>query len=457
MVCATFQPIYKFGNYLMTHLRTRAVHSGQFPDPVTGAISTPINQTTAFGYGTLEHGAAIFAGTAPGFRYSRFANPTVQSLELKMADLEGAQSAVAFTSGTAATTSVLLGLLNPGDEVAFLGPLYGGTEGLFRSLGERFGIQIVDATHQGLAASLTPATRMVWVETLTNPTLHLHDLAEVATIAKAHEIITVADNTFCTPCLVRPLEHGIDLVLHSMTKYLGGHGDATGGVVAGSSALIASVRKTGLAHVGGSLSPQEASLFLRGIKTLPLRMAAHCIGAMAVANFLAWHPAVRTVHYPGLASHPQHALAKRLLEGGFGGMVSFELMRNTRDAAASVLNQLQLFTQAVSLGDVDSLACHPATTTHSFVTDEVRAKNGIGEGLIRLSVGIEHPDDLIEDLDRALDRAVDNIADDRPGQHALINRQPVADHPVKPQCGGHRVGKGMESAGHQHGMRAMRL
>ncbi|MFZ2393145.1 trans-sulfuration enzyme family protein [Rhodoferax sp.] len=389
----------------MTHLRTRAVHAGQHPDPGTGAIATPISQTTAFGYGTLEHGAAIFAGEAPGYRYSRFANPTVAALEAKMADLEGAQAAVAFSSGTAATSSVLLGLLNPGDEIAFLGPLYGGTEGLFRALGERFGIRVVDATQQGLAASLTPATRMVWVETLTNPSLRLHDLAEVAAIAKARGVLTVADNTFCTPCLVRPLAHGVDLVLHSMTKYLGGHGDATGGIVAGPAALIASVRKTGLSHVGGNLSPQEAFLFLRGIKTLPLRMAAHCEGAAAVAHFLAGHPAVRVVHYPGLASHPQHALARRLLQGGFGGMVAFELVRNERSAAATMLNQLQLFTQAVSLGDVDSLACHPASTTHSFVTAEARAQNGITEGLIRLSVGIEHPDDLIADLEHALRQA----------------------------------------------------
>jgi methionine-gamma-lyase len=390
----------------MTHLRTRAVHAGQHPDPNTGATATPISQTTAFGYGTLERGAAIFAGEASGYRYSRFANPTVAALEAKMADLEGAQAAVAFASGTAATSSVVLGLLSPGDELAFLGPLYGGTEGLFRAMGERFGIRVVDATQQGLAASLTPATRMVWVETLTNPSLHLHDLAEVAAIARARGVPTVADNTFCTPCLTRPLAHGIDLVLHSMTKYLGGHGDATGGIVAGSAALIASVRKTGLGHVGGNLSPQEAFLFLRGIKTLPLRMAAHCEGAAAVAGFLARHPAVRRVHYPGLASHPQHALARRLLQGGFGGMVAFELVRNERSAAAAVLNQLQLFTQAVSLGDVDSLACHPASTTHSFVTAAVRAQNGITEGLIRLSVGIEHPDDLIADLDHALRHAM---------------------------------------------------
>ncbi len=386
----------------MTHLRTRAVHAGQHPDPSTGAIATPIAQTTAFGYGTLERGAAIFAGEAPGYRYSRFANPTVAALEAKLADLEGAPSAVAFASGTAACSSVLLGLLRPGDELVFLGPLYGGTEGLLRNLGERWGIRVVDATACGLEAALTPATRMVWVESLTNPTLRVHDLAEVARLARARGITTVVDNTFCTPCLVRPLALGMDVVLHSMTKYLGGHGDATGGIVAGSEALVRAVRQTGLGHVGGNLAPQEAYLFLRGIKTLPLRMAAHCEGAMAVARFLQNHPAVKTVHYPGLESHPQHALAQRQMQGGFGGMVTLELARAERTAVAAMLNRLQLFTQAVSLGDVDSLACHPASTTHSFVSPEARAAAGVTEGMVRLSVGIEHPDDLIADLAQAL-------------------------------------------------------
>jgi len=386
----------------MTHFRTRAVHAGQPPDASSGALATPIVPSTAFGYGSLERGAALFAGEISGYRYSRFANPTVAALEAKLADLEGASTAVAFASGTAATASVLLALARPGDEVAFLGPLYGGTENLFRDMGQRWGIRVVDATACGLRAALTPATRLVWVEALTNPSLQLHDLAEVAAIARAHGAVTVADNTFCTPYLLRPLEHGIDLVLHSMTKYLGGHGDATGGIVAGSAALVAAVRKTGLGQVGGNLAPHEAYMFLRGIKTLPLRMAAHCEGAHAVAAYLAQHPAVRAVHYPGLPTHPQHALAQRLLNGGFGGMVTFELARCERAAAAAVLNRLQLFTQAVSLGDVDSLACHPASTTHSFVSAEVRAHNGVTEGLIRLSVGIEHPDDLVADLAQAL-------------------------------------------------------
>ena len=311
-----------------THFRTRAVHAGSAPDAASGALATPIVTTTAFGYGSLEHGAALFAGEAAGYRYSRFANPTVAALEARMADLEGASAAVAFASGTAAAASVLLALTRPGDEVVFLGPLYGGTELLFRDLGQRWGLRVVDATLCGLSAALTAATRLVWVETLTNPGLRLHDLAAVASMARAHGALTVADNTFCTPCLLRPLEHGIDLALHSMTKYLGGHGDATGGMVAGAQELVAAVRRVGLGQVGGNLAPQEAYVFLRGIKTLPLRMAAHCEGAAAVAAFLARHPAVRAVHYPGLPAHPQHALARRMLDGGFGGMVAFELARD---------------------------------------------------------------------------------------------------------------------------------
>ncbi len=387
----------------MSHLRTRAVHAGQQPDPTTGAIATGIAQTTAFAYGTLEHGAALFAGEAPGWRYSRFANPTTAALEAKLADLEGGEAAVAFGSGMAAVSALVLGLLHPGDEIAFLGPLYGGTESFFRGLAERFGIQVAAVPDAGgLDAAITGATRLIWAETPTNPTLRLHDLAAVAATGRARGVLTVTDNTFCTPCLTRPIEHGIDLVLHSLTKYLGGHGDATGGVVVGSAHLVAPIRKTGLNHLGGSLSPQEAFLFLRGLKTLPLRMAAHCEGAARIAKFLDAHPAVRRVFYPGLPGHPDHALAQRQMEGGFGGIVAFELAREGRRAAAALLDALALFTQAVSLGDVDSLACHPASTTHSFISAEARAAQGIGEGLIRLSVGIEHPDDLIADLDQAL-------------------------------------------------------
>lgn len=386
----------------MTHIRTRAVHAGQTPDAVTGAIATGIAQTTAFAYGTLQRGAALFTGEREGWRYSRFGNPTTAALEAKLADLEGGESAVAFSSGMAAVSAIVLGLLKPGDEIAFLGPLYGGTESYFRGFANRLGISVTAISDAGLENSLSKNTRLIWVETPTNPTLRLHDLAAVSALARARGVVTVADNTLCTPWLTRPIEHGIDLVLHSMTKYLGGHGDATGGVVIGPNQLVGPIRKAGLDHLGGCLSPLEAFLFLRGVKTLPLRIAAHCEGALRIATFLDGHPALRRVYYPGLASHPDHELARRQMAGGFGGVVAFELKQANRSVAAAVLDELALFTQAVSLGDVDSLACHPASTTHSFISAEARALHGISDGLIRLSVGIEHPDDLIADLDRAI-------------------------------------------------------
>ena len=386
----------------MTHIRTQAVHAGHQVDPVTGAIATGIAQTSAFAYGTLERGETLFANPAEGYTYSRFSNPTTAALQAKVAALEGAEAACVFASGMAATSALVLALLKPGDEIVFLGPLYGGTESLFRGLAERFGVRVTAVEDGDLAAGLSDATRMVWVETPTNPSLRLHDLAAVADAARACGAVTVADNTFSTPCLTRPVSHGIDLVMHSMTKYLGGHGDAIGGVVVGPERLIKSIRQTGFNHLGASLAPHTAYLFLRGLKTLPLRMAAHCEGAAAVAAFLAAHPAVRRVYYPGLASHPGHAVAVRQMEGGFGGIVAFELARRGRAAAASFLDNLRLFFQSASLGDVSSLACHPATTIHSFISAEARARHGISDELIRLSIGIEHADDLVADIAQAL-------------------------------------------------------
>lgn len=388
----------------MTHIRTQAVHAGHQADAVTGAIATGIAQTSAFAYGTLDRGEALFANPAEGYTYSRFSNPTTAALQVKIAALEGADAACVFASGMAATSALVLALLKPGDEIAFLGPLYGGTESLFRGLAARFGVRVTAIEDGDLAAGLPETTRMVWVETPTNPTLRLHDLTAVAQAARACGAVTVADNTFCTPCLTRPLVHGIDVVMHSMTKYLGGHGDAIGGVVAGPERLMKAVRQTGFNHLGATLAPHTAYLFLRGLKTLPLRMAAHCEGAAAVAAFLEAHPAVQRVHYPGLASHPGHEVAVRQMRGGFGGIVAFELVRPGRAAAAAFLDGLQLFFQSASLGDVSSLACHPATTIHSFISAEARARHGITDALIRLSIGIEHADDLVADVAQALAR-----------------------------------------------------
>ena len=386
----------------MTHIRTQAVHAGSTIDPLTGAIATGIAQTTAFAYDTLERGEWLFANPNEGYTYSRFSNPTVAALQTKVAALEGAENACAFATGMAATSALVLAFLKPGDELAFLGPLYGGTESLFRGLAERIGIRVIAVKENDVAGGLSDATRMVWVETPTNPTLRIHDLSAVARAARDRGAISVADSTFSTPCLTQPITHGIDIVMHSMTKYIGGHGDAIGGVVAGPERLMEVVRQTGYNHLGGTLAPHTAFLFQRGLKTLPLRMAAHCEGASAVAIYLEQHPSVKRVYYPGLASHPGHDVAARQMIGGFGGIVSFELVQQGRRAAAAFLDNLKLFHQSASLGDVNSLACHPATTIHSFISAEARAQHGISDELIRLSVGIEGGDDLLADVAQAL-------------------------------------------------------
>jgi len=402
----------------VTHLRTQAVHAGQPPDPATGAIATGIAQTTAFAFGSMARGADLFSGAQAGWTYSRSGNPTLAALEAKLAALEGGEAAVTFGTGMAALSAVVLALLNPGDELAYLGPLYGGAESYFTDLCRRFGVSAVELRKGDVERGLSPKTRVLWVETPTNPTLQLHDLERVAAAARPRGIVTVADNTFCTPCLTRPLSLGLDLAYHSMTKYIGGHGDATGGAVVGPAPLIERIRKTGLDHLGGSLAPHTAYLFLRGVKTLPLRMTAHCDNAARIAAFLDGHAAVRRVHYPGLAGHPDHALARRQMAGGYGGIVSLELARPGRAGVAAFLDGLRLFTQAVSLGDVNSLACHPASTTHSFISAEARQRQGIGDDLVRLSIGIEDADDLIADLRQALE-AVARSEEPLPEQRQL--------------------------------------
>jgi methionine-gamma-lyase len=391
----------------MTHFRTRAVHAGNQKD-FTGAHIAPIYQTSTFGYGNFERGARLFSGEENGYIYSRIGNPTVRSLELKLADLEASEDAIAFSSGMAAISALVLTVLKPGDELIYMGPLYGGTEGFFLEVLTRYGIVILEAeTTAELEARISSRCKMVYLETPTNPTLKITDLRGVARVAHLHGALAVTDNTFCTPYLTRPLEFGFDVVIHSMTKYLGGHGDALGGVLAGSSDLMMRVRMEGLRHLGGCLGPQEAYLFLRGIKTLALRMEAHCDGAEKITHHLLGKPGIKHVFYPGLETHPGHDIAKRQMRR-FGGMISLEL-EGGRKAAQVFLDSLELFTQAVSLGDVESLASHPASTTHQLLTPELRAKEGVTDGLVRLSVGIEDAEDLIADLERALNRVQEEL------------------------------------------------
>ena len=379
---------------------TRAVHAGAGLDPTTGAHATPIVQTSTFGYRSFARGERLFAGDEEGYLYSRVGNPTVAAFERSLADLEGAEAAVAFSSGMAAIAALAFTVLSPGRQIAYLGPLYGGSEGLFLDVLQRFGVPVRAVDADDLARGLDPATGIVYLETPTNPTLRLHDLRAAADAAHAVGALCVADNTFSTPILTRPLEHGVDAVVHSATKYLGGHGDALGGVLAGPAELMAEIRMEGLRHLGGALGPLEAFLFIRGLKTLPLRVERHCANARRVAEALRDHPSVADVHWPGFADHPQHDLAARQM-ADFGGMVSLELTGG-KPAAGRFLDRLTLFTQAVSLGDVESLATHPASTTHQLLDPELRLREGVTDGLVRLSVGIEDADDLVEDVLQAL-------------------------------------------------------
>jgi len=331
-------------------------------------------------------------------------NPTVRVFEEKIASLEEVEDAVAFASGMAAISAVAFTFLKPGDELVFSGPLYGGTEGFFFEVLTQLGIQVRDASGQPPETWIRPQTRMLYAETPTNPTLRINDLAAVGNLGREHGVITVVDNTFATPYLTRPVGYGIDIVLHSATKYLGGHGDTLGGVVGGPAEMMAELRSHGLRHVGGAISPADAFLLLRGVKTLALRMEAHCDGAEAVAGYLEQHPLVERVYYPGLPSHPDHELAARQMDR-YGGMVSLEL-KGGEFAAKDFLDNLVFFTQAVSLGDVESLATHPASTTHELLPEEVLKRQGITPGLVRISVGIEDPQDLIEDIEQALAKTV---------------------------------------------------
>lgn len=378
---------------------TRAVRAGQSEDALTNAHATPIYQTSTFLLGDVERSRRLFDGEEAGYIYSRAGNPTVAAVEEKLAALEGAEGAVAFGSGMGAISATLLSLLRQGDEVLFLGPLYGGTRALFEDTLPRFGVSARRVQDADLAEAVGPATRMLYVETPTNPTLVVHDLALVGAVARRHGLLSVADNTFATPFLTRPLEFGLDLVIHSATKYLGGHGDLLGGVVAGRNELLEPVRSEGLVRVGAVLDPHPAYMLLRGMRTLHLRMPAHCENARAVAHALREAPGVSRVHYPGFADHPGHATAAHQMSD-FGGMVSVEFEGGPA-AAEAFLEALELVDHAVSLGDVASLACVPAMSTHRVLTPEVRAVDSVTDGLVRLSVGVETSADLVADVRQA--------------------------------------------------------
>lgn len=384
---------------------TRAIHLGYDPAEHEGALTPPLHLTSTFAFDSAEQGGARFAGEAPGYIYSRISNPTLDLLERRVADLEGAEAGLALASGMGAITSVLWTFLSPGDEIVTDTTLYGCTFAFMRHGLAKWGVTVTHADLTDLdavRAGVGPRTRMVYFETPANPNMRLVDIAAVAQISHRAGAMVVVDNTYATPVLTRPIALGADIVVHSATKYMGGHGDLVGGVALGRDEDIRQVRLFGLKDMTGAvMAPFNAMLVLRGLKTLKLRMERHCESAMRVARTLSTHPAVAEVFYPGLETFPQYALARRQMPG-FGAMIAFEL-RGGLDAGIAMMNQLHMIRRAVSLGDAESLIQHPASMTHSTYTPEERAAHGISEGLVRLSVGLEEVDDILADLIQALD------------------------------------------------------
>jgi len=376
---------------------TLAIHSGREPDPTTGALATPICQTSTFVFQDV--------GVTRGYDYSRTANPTRKALEDCIAALEGGKTGFAFSSGMAAETTVMH-LLKAGDHVISGDDVYGGTYRLFERVMKDFGLEFTFLRmddRRRIEEAIRPNTRMIWIETPSNPLLNIVDIEVVVDIAKRHNLVTVADNTFATPYFLRPIEYGVDLVVHSTTKYLNGHCDVIGGVVVTTTDELTERVQFLLNAMGTCASPFDCWLVLRGIKTLPVRMVQHEENAAQVATYLERHTKVKRVFYPGLKSHPGHEIAMRQMEG-FGGMVSFEIEGGI-EAASSFLRSVSIFSLAESLGGIDSMVGHPSTMSHASMPEEVRRSVGITDGLIRLSVGLENVDDLIEDLEQALEHA----------------------------------------------------
>jgi O-acetylhomoserine (thiol)-lyase len=418
------------------HFDTLSLHAGQRPDPATGARAVPIYQTTSYVFDDTEHAAALFNLERAGHIYSRISNPTVAVLEERISALEGGVGAVATASGQAALHLAIATLLGAGGHIVASARIYGGSHNLFTHTLPRFGITTTLADPrrpESFAEAVTDRTRLLFAETLGNPGLEVLDIAAVAAVAHRHGLPLMVDSTFTTPYLCRPFEHGADIVMHSATKFLGGHGVAIGGIVVdggrfdwaatakfptmtepyagyhgisfadefGPAAFIMRARAEGLRDFGASMSPANAFYLIQGVETLPVRMARHVANAQAVAEFLQKHPAVAWVKYPGLASHPDHALARRQMPNGSGAIMSFGI-EGGRKAGAKLIGRLKLFSHLANVGDAKSLVIHPASTTHQQMSAEDLAKAGVGEELVRLSIGLEDAQDLMDDLAQAL-------------------------------------------------------
>lgn len=387
---------------------TRAIHHGYDPLENEGALTPPLHLTSTFAFESAEAGGEMFAGERAGHVYSRISNPTCDLLEKRIAVLEEAEAGLALASGMGAISATLWTLLAPGDEVIVDKTLYGCTFSFMQHGLAKFGITIthVDMTDPAnVERAISAKTKVVYFETPANPNMRLVDIAAVSEIAHAAGATVVVDNTYATPYLTRPITMGADIVVHSATKYLGGHGDVVAGLVVGTLELITEIRLFGMKDMTGAvMAPFNAMLILRGLKTLELRMERHCSNAMTVAEMLENAPGVRKVWYPGLASFEQHGLAQKQM-GGFGGMIAFELEGGIA-AGRALMNRLHMIKRAVSLGDAETLIQHPASMTHSTYTPEERAEHGISEGLVRLSVGLEGVADIVGDLEQALARQI---------------------------------------------------
>lgn len=383
---------------------TQVIHGGHEREAF-GALVTPLYQSATFVFESAQQGGERFAGNEQGYIYTRLGNPTTAELERKMAILEGAEAAAATASGMGAVSAALLANLQKGDHLVASNAVYGCTYALMTTQFARFGIEVslVDFSSEAeIEAAIKSNTKVIFCETPVNPHLQVFDLASIANIAKRHRLVSIVDNTFMTPLLQRPLDFGIDLVIHSATKYLNGHGDVIAGIVCGSEEQLHKVKYEILKDIGAVISPHDAWLILRGLKTLDVRLQRHCDSAQRVAEFLAEHPSITRVYYPGLKSHQGHKFIGQQMKRA-GGVIAFELAANLEEAMAFV-GYLKLFSIAVSLGDAESLIQHPASMTHSPYTPEARAAAGIGDNLLRISIGLEDCDDIIADLNQALAR-----------------------------------------------------
>jgi methionine-gamma-lyase len=383
---------------------TLAVHAGDDHEQNFGALSVPIYPASVYAFPNADEASAIHNEEKPGYYYGRLGNPTQQALEGSMCELEGGESALALASGMAAISAAVFSIVKSGDHIVTPSSGYSTTINFFNHISERFGIEtsFVDAADpSAYASAIRPNTKLFWIETPSNPVVQITDIAAVADIALANGIRSVADNTFATPYNQRPLELGCDAVVHSATKYLGGHSDLTAGILVGNDAVVGAARHGANKFYGGNIAPQVAWLVSRGIKTLGLRMERHNSNAYAVANMLLAHPSVTKVFYPGLSSHRNHDVAVKQMTAGFGGMIGIDL--ETVEAGKKFVNGLKLCTLATSLGGVETIIQHSASMTHAAIPREERLRGGISDGLLRLSVGIEDVNDIIADIEQALE------------------------------------------------------